>query len=88
MPSTQQRQNREGNHNARRTRRLRDSSDRHETQPENPRRILGGNSMNHSELVTGVQRILKEFAETHPGEITLPCEKHHRIPCVECGIIP
>lgn len=44
--------------------------------------------MNHSELVTGVQRILKEFAETHPGEITLPCEKHHRIPCVECGIIP
>ena len=31
-----------------------------------------------------VQAIVKEYALAHPGEITLPCEKHNRLPCSEC----
>ena len=33
-----------------------------------------------------VQAIVKEYARTHPGEIVLPCEKHHRLPCMECEV--
>lgn len=44
--------------------------------------------MKDSEFRAEVQRIVREFAEKHPGEIILPCEKHHRIPCKECGVIP
>jgi hypothetical protein len=35
-----------------------------------------------------VQGIVREYAETHPGEIVLPCEKHHRLPCPECEAKP
>lgn len=37
-------------------------------------------------MVTKVQKIVKDYADAHPGEITLPCEKHQRLPCVECGV--
>jgi hypothetical protein len=35
-----------------------------------------------------VQRIVREYTETHPGEIILPCEKHHRLPCTKCEAAP
>ncbi len=31
-----------------------------------------------------MQAVVKDYAEKHPGEIVLPCEKHHRLPCLEC----
>jgi hypothetical protein len=31
-----------------------------------------------------LQGLLKEYARAHLGEITLPCEKHHRLPCSVC----
>ena len=42
--------------------------------------------MRDAELRAKVQRIVREYAEAHPGEIVVPCEKHHRLPCRECGI--
>ncbi|MCJ7455282.1 hypothetical protein MUP07_00885 [Candidatus Bathyarchaeota archaeon] len=33
-----------------------------------------------------MQATVKEYARTHPGEITLPCEKHHRLPCSDCEL--
>lgn len=37
-------------------------------------------------FVSGMQAVVKKYAEDHPGEIVLPCDKHHRLPCRECGI--
>ena len=42
--------------------------------------------MKHSKFVARVQQIVRDYAEAHPGEITLPCDKHHRLPCHECRI--
>jgi len=39
-----------------------------------------------AELRGKVQGIVREYAKAHPGEIVLPCEKHHRLPCPECGV--
>lgn len=40
-----------------------------------------------NQFVAKVQEIVREYAEKHPGEIILPCEKHHRLPCRECGVV-
>jgi len=37
-----------------------------------------------AQLRAKVQGIVREYAKAHPGEIVLPCEKHHRLPCLEC----
>ena len=37
-----------------------------------------------SQLSAKVQGIVREYAKAHPGEIVLPCEKHHRLLCLEC----
>jgi hypothetical protein len=42
--------------------------------------------MKETEFRAKVQQIVKEYAEAHPGEIVLACEKHHRLPCRECGV--
>jgi len=34
-----------------------------------------------------MQKVVKDYADAHPGEIVLPCEKHHRLPCRECGVV-
>lgn len=38
----------------------------------------------NNEFVTKMQKTVKDYADAHPSEITLPCEKHHRLPCSEC----
>jgi hypothetical protein len=42
--------------------------------------------MDDRQFVAKVQQIIKKYAEAHPGEIVLACEKHHRLPCRECGV--
>jgi len=41
-------------------------------------------ALEDSQLRAKVQGIVREYAKAHPGEIVLPCEKHHRLPCLEC----
>ncbi len=33
-----------------------------------------------------LQGLLRKYAQLHPGEITLPCEKHNRLPCSVCEV--
>ena len=39
-----------------------------------------------NDFVVKMQKVVKDYADAHPGEITLPCEKHHRLPCQDCGV--
>lgn len=38
-----------------------------------------------AEFILKVQTLVREYAQTHP-EIIVPCQKHNRLPCAECGV--